>query len=59
MNHVIENRDYSLRDLNRAYNMGLWSAVHILECAEVLSSEGIRKLTEELKKQIYDYESES
>jgi len=59
MNSEIENRGYSLRDLNRAYNMGLRSAIHILECAEVLSREGIRKLTEELKKQIAYYERET
>ena len=59
MENITEEKSYSLKDLNRAFNMGLESAVHILESAEKLSREGIKQLTEELKEQLSDQNSES
>jgi len=43
---------YTLKDLNRAFNMGLESAVLVLESAEKLHPGGRRFLVELLKKQI-------
>jgi len=40
------------RDLTSAFNMGLQTAVYILETSEMLSPEGRRLLLKELKKKI-------
>ena len=49
--------DYALqylteRDVTMAFNMGLQTAIYVLERAEELSEEGRRFLVEELRKQI-------
>jgi len=54
MNDVFSEKWYSLKDLNRAFNMGLESAVFVLESAEGLTPKGIRELTESLKKMVAD-----
>ncbi len=50
MDNTYSEKWYSLKDLNRAFNMGLESAVFILENAEGLTPNGIKYLTESLKK---------
>ena len=50
MNNAFSEKWYSLNDLNRAFNMGLESAVFVLENAEGLTPNGLRYLTESLKK---------
>jgi hypothetical protein len=40
------------RETAMAFNMGLQTAIYVLEKAEALSAEGRRYLIEELKKQI-------
>lgn len=40
------------RETTMAFNMGLQTAIYVLEKAETLSAEGRRYLIEELKKQI-------
>ena len=54
MHDIFSEKWYSLKDLNRAFNMGLESAVFVLENAEGLTSKGIRDLTESLKKMVAD-----
>ena len=41
-----------------AFNMGLHTAIHVLEAVEKLSPEGRKYLIEELKQQIADSEAE-
>ena len=48
MNAQIE----TTRETTMAFNMGLQTAIYVLEKAETLSAEGRRYLIEELKKQI-------
>ena len=48
MNALIEIE----KETNLAFNMGLQTAIYVLEKAEALSAEGRRYLIEELKKQI-------
>lgn len=48
MNAQIE----TTRETTMAFNMGLQTAIYVLEKAEALSAEGRRYLIEELKKQI-------
>ena len=48
MNSQIE----TTRETTIAFNMGLQTAIYVLEKAETLSAEGRRYLIEELKKQI-------
>ncbi len=52
MENKFKEKNYTLEDLNRAFNMGVESAVYILECSEVLSREAIKQLTKALKEQI-------
>ena len=48
MNALIEIE----KETNLAFNMGLQTAIYVLEKAETLSAEGRKYLIEELKKQI-------
>jgi hypothetical protein len=45
------------RETTMAFNMGLQTAIYVLEKAESLSAEGRRYLVEELKKQIENSEN--
>lgn len=47
------------REVTTAFNLGLRTAVYVLEKAEQLSTEGRRHLVESLKKQIAQSEGES
>lgn len=53
MNAQIE----TTRETTMAFNMGLQTAIYVLEKAEALSAEGRRYLIEELKKQIENSEN--
>jgi hypothetical protein len=53
MNAQIE----TTRETTIAFNMGLQTAIYVLEKAEALSAEGRRYLIEELKKQIENSEN--
>jgi hypothetical protein len=53
MNSQIE----TTRETTIAFNMGLQTAIYVLEKAETLSAEGRRYLIEELKKQIDNSEN--
>lgn len=59
MGNIIEEKWYTLKDLNRAFNMGLESAVYILERSEELSREGIKLLTWALKEKISNQDVET
>jgi hypothetical protein len=56
MKHEIYKQLSAEREINMAFNMGLQSAVFILEKAESLSIEGRRYLIESLKKNITENE---
>lgn len=45
------------REKTMAFNMGLQTAIYVLEKAETLSTEGRRFLLEELRRQIAESES--
>jgi len=52
MDRELYGQPITERELTAAFNMGLQTAVYILEKAEALSPEGRRLLVESLKKQI-------
>ena len=55
----LDNHSLTDRDLRTAYNMGLQTALYLLETAEALSPKGRRLLIQELRKQIADGQDES
>ena len=56
MEHSEQEKFYSLRDLNVAFNMGLESAVSVLEKAETLSPHGRVRLAQALRESILRFE---
>ncbi len=56
MEYETNLRLLTIRDINRIFNMGLQSAVSVLEMSEKLSPEGRKYLLELLKKNISENE---
>ena len=56
MEYETNLRLLTIRDINRVFNMGLQSAVSVLEMSEKLSPEGRKYLLELLKKNISENE---
>ncbi len=56
MEYETNLRLLTIRDINRVFNMGLQSAVSVLEMSEKLSPEGRKYLLELLKKSILENE---
>ena len=52
MGNIIEEKWYTLKDLNRAFNMGLESAVYVLESSQELTPNGVELLIKSLKEMI-------
>ena len=57
MEHDIKWKVLKEKEINIAFNMGLESAVFVLEMTEGISSEGRKCLIDELKKNISQSES--
>jgi hypothetical protein len=54
MKHYTNWKVLKEKEVNIAFNMGLQSAVYVLEKAEKLSPRGLRYLKDELKKNIVE-----
>ena len=59
MDQELYHHSLTEREFTTAFNMGLETAVYILETSEMLSPEGRRLLLKELKKKIPESEGES